>query len=137
MNKKRLIILSLAVLISLTFLLGAISFFKGKTSEEMISKIQIGMSVNEVESILSYPKQIIDDNAVVGENAYNDYRSLDKLSQILTTDDLENRKTRLKAINTASTSNNNLKEYIYKTSKREVQIYFINGSVEYINRSDE
>lgn len=137
MNKKRVIVISAAVLMSIIFLLGAISFFKGKTSEEMISKIQIGMSINEVESILSYPKKIIDDNAIVGENAYDDYRSLDKLSRILTTDDLEKRKTRLKAINTASTSNNNLKEYIYNTSKREVQIYFINGSVEYINRSDE
>lgn len=137
MRKKRVIVISAAVLMSIIFLLGSISFFKGKTSEEMISKIQIGMSINEVESILSYPKKIIDDNAIVGENAYDDYRSLDKLSRILTTDDLEKRKTRLKAINTASTSNNNLKEYIYNTSKREVQIYFINGSVEYINRSDE
>lgn len=137
MNKKRVIVISAAVLMSIIFLLGAISFFKGKTSEEMISKIQIGMSINEVESILSYPKKIIDDNTIVGENAYDDYRSLDKLSRILTTDDLENRKARLKAINTTSTSNNNLKEYIYNTSKREVQIYFINGSVEYINRSDE
>lgn len=137
MNKKRVIVISVAILMSIIFLLGAISFFKGKTSEEMISKIQIGMSINEVESILSYPKKIIDDNTIVGENAYDDYKSLDKLSRILTTDDLEKRKARLKAINTTSTSNNNLKEYIYNTSKREVQIYFINGSVEYINRSDE
>lgn len=59
---------------------------------------------------------------------------------MLANDDTERRIKELSKVHFIGSHDGQVKEYIYKikekNKKRDVQIYFINGSVEYINRSN-
>lgn len=138
MNKKNIYkIIFCCVSLSIILTFGLFYFIKCKTSENLIQEIEIGMSINEVESILAYPKKMIDDNATISENSYDEYRQLHSMNSILPDEEIQLRMEQLNQVYTASENGGHVKEYIYQTSKRDVQIYFVGGSVYYVNKVNE
>ena len=134
---KKKYIISVATL--LLVVVGIVFFIyqKGRTTEELVSKVEIGMSTHEVESILSKPKKVISDNATVSENAYSEYQILSDLNERIQNENLETRMRLVDNAYIASENGNNMKEYIYRTKKREIQIYFVGGAVQYVNKQIE
>lgn len=134
MKKKILLLLT-------TIFLLAIITGCTRLTEEDINQVDYKMSTSEVEDILGKPNEQITDISKVTENAYNDLRDLNKLNDMVANDDVERRIKELSKVHFVGKNDGKVKEYIYKVKsengKRDVQIYFINGAVEYINRSED
>lgn len=133
--KKKILIL-LTTIFAFAILTGCT-----RLTEEDINRVDYNMSTSEVEEILGKPNEQITDVAKITENAYADLRTLNKLNNMVANDDMERRIKELSKVHFVGSHDGNVKEYVYtvknENGKRDVQIYFINGAVQYINRSED
>ncbi len=134
----------LCAIVVVVVLVAGLSFFfynKGRISNDQLNAVSIGMSVAEIEKELGKPKLSTDDNKKISENSYDEYKTFAKLNALAENSDLQNRMEQLNTVYSASESDRNVKEYIYKVKNgsetRDVEIYFIGGVVEYINKVTE
>mgnify|MGYP000882472885 CR=1 FL=1 len=105
-------------------------------SEEKWEKLDLGMSIEDVEKEVGKPLNTETDNGIISEQVYSDYKN-----SIIKNSDLEERLNQLNMIYTSSKSDEVVKQYTYKVEtsdkSREAEMYFVNGVLRYINRANE
>ncbi|HAP4213194.1 hypothetical protein [Enterococcus faecalis] len=138
-NKQNLITLGIIVAI----VVGTILFFsfKGVVTKQDWDSLQIGMSIKKVEEQIGKPKKVETDLSNISDNLYSEYEKMYDLNSIVSDNSLEKRMERLNDISNAVDADKNVKEYTYiekgPSGKRNVQVYFVNGSARYFNREKQ
>lgn len=110
-------------------------------SEEKWEKLDLGMSIEDVEKEVGKPLNTETDNGIISEQVYSDYKKMYEMNSIIKNSDLEERMNQLNMIYTSSKSDEVVKQYTYKVEtgdkSREAEMYFVNGVLRYINRANE
>lgn len=138
-NKQNLI--TLGIIVAIVF--GTILFFsfKGVVTKQDWDSLQIGMSIKKVEEQIGKPKKVETDLSNISDNLYSEYEKMYDLNSIVSDNSLEKRMERLNDISNAVDADKNVKEYTYiekgPSGKRNVQVYFVNGSARYFNREKQ
>ena len=138
-NKQNLITLGIIVAI----VVGTILFFsfKGVVTKQDWDSLQIGMSIKKVEEQIGKPKKVETDLSNISDNLYSEYEKMYDLNSIVSDNSLEKRMERLNDISNAVDADKNVKEFTYiekgPSGKRNVQVYFVNGSARYFNREKQ
>lgn len=127
--KKLLLILTFTL-----FLVGCTN----KISQEDWSRVEIGMSVSEVEDLLGKPDSTTEDNSTISEKVYDTYKKLNEANSLIPNDIAEEKLENLNKVYVASEDGQTVKEYIYtvereKNEYMDANIYFVGGSVTYVN----
>ncbi|MDK4353320.1 membrane lipoprotein lipid attachment site-containing protein [Enterococcus thailandicus] len=110
-------------------------------SQEKWEKLDLGMSIEDVEKEVGKPLNTETDNGIISEQVYSDYKKMYEMNSIIKNSDLEERMNQLDMIYTSSKSDEVVKQYTYKVEtsdkSREAEMYFVNGVLRYINRANE
>lgn len=115
--------------------------FKGVVSKKEWDSLQVGMSIQEVETQVGKPRKKEINLSNISDNIYAQYKNMYELNSLVSDDNLEKRIDALNDISQSVDSKKNVKEYTYveksSSGKRNVQVYFVNGAAKYFNREEQ
>ncbi|WP_353630024.1 hypothetical protein [Enterococcus faecalis] len=116
-------------------------FFQRSSYQTRLGFVTNRYEHKKVEEQIGKPKKVETDLSNISDNLYSEYEKMYDLNSIVSDNSLEKRMERLNDISNAVDADKNVKEYTYiekgPSGKRNVQVYFVNGSARYFNREKQ